>query len=165
MQQNGRCSFIFTTILVHTNPYNLQQKFVPLLQSVFTSLFHPYLLTKSSLQIPLTLSSSISQQFSPPYFRVKPSQQTSPKIFSLRHPCSQFRLPQGTRELGSIVRTNTNLISPFFLKVWTMISGLTTTNSLYPAVSEKWCIAGSSLWWRCLQYGRPSNAPSLFVRA
>ena len=42
------------------NPY---QKTVPLLQSVSTSLFHPYLFTKSSLQSSLTLCSYITQQF------------------------------------------------------------------------------------------------------
>ena len=43
--------------------YNLDQNIAPLLQSILTSLFHPYLLTKSSLQSPLTLPSSIPQQF------------------------------------------------------------------------------------------------------
>ena len=44
----------------HCNRY---QETVPLLQSIFTSLFHPYLFTKSSLQSPLTLPSYIIQQF------------------------------------------------------------------------------------------------------
>ena len=39
--------------------YNLQQRPVLLLQSIFTPLFHPYLFTKSSLQSSLTFSSSI----------------------------------------------------------------------------------------------------------
>ena len=43
--------------------YNLHQKSVPILKSIFTSLFHPYLFTKLSLQSPLTLPSSIPQQF------------------------------------------------------------------------------------------------------
>ena len=42
---------------------NLHQESVPLLQSIFTSLFHPYWFTKSSLQFSLTLPSSIPQQF------------------------------------------------------------------------------------------------------
>ena len=41
---------------------NLYPETVPLLQSIFTSLFHPYLFTKSSLQSPLTLYSYITQQ-------------------------------------------------------------------------------------------------------
>ena len=43
---------------------------------------------------------------------------------------SPFQLRQGNRELGSLVRTGTVLISPFFLKVWTVITGLTITDSL-----------------------------------
>ena len=35
----------------------------PPLQSIFTSLFHPYLFTKSSLQFPLTRPSSIPSEF------------------------------------------------------------------------------------------------------
>ena len=42
---------------------NLSQETLPLLQSILTSLFHPYLFTKSSLQFPLTLPSYITQQF------------------------------------------------------------------------------------------------------
>ena len=52
------------------------------------------------------------------------------KIFSLPQPFSQCRLRQGTRKLGSLVRTNTVLISLFFLKAWTVTIGLTTTDSL-----------------------------------
>ena len=47
----------------YNHPFNLHQISVPLFQLVFTSLFHPYLFTKSSLQSPLTLHSSIPQQF------------------------------------------------------------------------------------------------------
>ena len=43
--------------------YNLSQETVSLLPPIFTSLFHPYLLTKSSLQSPLTLPVSIHQHF------------------------------------------------------------------------------------------------------
>ena len=42
---------------------NLYQGTVLLLQSSFTSLFHPYLFTKSLLQSPLTLPFYITQQF------------------------------------------------------------------------------------------------------
>ena len=45
------------------HPYNLHQKSVTPLQLVFTYLFRPYFLIKSSLQSPLTLSFSIPQQF------------------------------------------------------------------------------------------------------
>ena len=52
---NGTCA--------HNQCCNIQQKTVLLLQSIFNSLFHSYLFTKSSLQSPLTLPSSIAQQF------------------------------------------------------------------------------------------------------
>ena len=52
------------------------------------------------------------------------------KIISLPQPFSQFRLCRGTMAQGSCVRTDTVLTSPFFLKVWTVIKGLTITDSL-----------------------------------
>ena len=66
------------------------------------------------------------------------------KILSLPYPFSQFRLREGTRKLGSLMRTDTVLISISFLKVCTVITGLTTTDPYRPG-SENWCIAGSSL--------------------
>ena len=50
-----------------------------------------------------------------------------PQNISLPWP---FRLHQRTKELWSLVRNPIVLISPFFLKVWTLITGLTITNSL-----------------------------------
>ena len=47
----------------HSHHYNLHQKSVPLLHSMFGSLFYPYLFKKSSEHSPLTLFSSIPQQF------------------------------------------------------------------------------------------------------
>ena len=62
--QNGRRSFIFRALFVQTTThYILHQKSVPLLQSIFTSLFHPYLFTNSYLQFPLILPSSIPHHF------------------------------------------------------------------------------------------------------
>ena len=61
---------------------------------------------------------------------VQPSQRSTPKIFFLPHPFDQFRLHQETRELGSLVKTGTVLIFPFFRKVRTVITGLTITNFL-----------------------------------
>ena len=87
--------------------YNLHQKSILLPKSIFTSLFHRYLFTKSSLQSLLISLSLYLSNFSPPFFCVKPSQRSTPKIFSLPQPFSQFRLYQGTRELGSLVRTET----------------------------------------------------------
>ena len=106
--------------------YNLHQKSVSLLESIFISLFFPYLFTKSSLQSSLTFPSSIPQQFCISSFL----RATIPTIYTknnfLPQQFSQFRIHQGAMELGNSVRTDTGLISPFFLKVWTVITGLTS---------------------------------------
>ena len=127
--ENGRCSFISQHYIYH--PYNLHQKFVPLFQSIFLSLHHPFLFTKLSLQSKLTLPFTIPQQFFhlPSFYR-QPSQKSTPKTSSLPQTFIQFRLRQRTRELGSLVRTDTVLISSLFLKVWKMIAGLTYADSL-----------------------------------
>ena len=120
--QNDRFSHHFhNPICAYNHPYNLQEKSLPLLQSIFTSLFLPYFITKSSLQyhsLLLHLSN-----FSPP-------NSLHQKIFSLPQSFSQFRLRQGVMKLGSLVETDTALISPFFLKVQILITGLTITDSL-----------------------------------
>ena len=62
--QNGRCSFILRTLFVQATTSTISlQKSVPLLQSTFTSLFHPHLFINSPLQSSLTLSSSIPHHF------------------------------------------------------------------------------------------------------
>ena len=60
----------------------------------------------------------------------QPSQQSIAKISSLPQPLSQFSLHQGTRELGCLFGTDIILTSHFFLKVWTVTTGLTITGSL-----------------------------------
>ena len=65
------------------------------------------------------------------------------KYFSLSQAFSQFRLHQGTRELGSLVMNDIVLTFPFFLKVWTVITELTITDFLSLRLSR--CTAGSSL--------------------
>ena len=125
--QNGRCSFIFPNpTYAYNHRYNLHQIFVPLPQTLFTFLFHSYLFAKSSLQSPLRLPSSITKQ-------LFISHQSKPKVLSLpQFPYQQFsqcRLRQGTRKLGSLVGTNTVLISRFFLKLRTVITGFKTTDS------------------------------------
>ena len=85
-----------------------------------------------------------------PAFYIQSSQKSTPKTFSLPQALVQFRLSQRTRELGSLVRTDTVLISPFFLKAWKTITGLTIADSLSLRL-KKWYIESSSLWWRCLQ--------------
>ena len=98
-------------------------KSVSLLQSIFTSLFHPCFSTKSSLQSPLTHQ----------------------KIFFLSQPFIQFRLRQGTKKIGSLVRNDTVLIFPFLLKVWTVITGLTITDFL----SFRFTFYGISAFFKC----------------
>ena len=96
----------------------------------FSQLSPPYsTLTIPSLQSSKTFLSSITQQFFTS-FCVQTSQHSTPKLFSLPQSFSQFRLRQRTKELSSLVRNDTVLISPFFLKVWTMVTGLTITDSL-----------------------------------
>ena len=53
--QNSTCAY--------NHHYSLRQKSVSLLHSMFNSLFYPYLFKKSSEHSPLTLFSSIPQQF------------------------------------------------------------------------------------------------------
>ena len=96
----------------------------------FYLLFHPYLFRKPSVQSPPTSPSSMPQPFFTALFCVQPSKNSALNIFSLSHPFFQLRLPQGPMELGSLVRTNTVFISPFFLKVYAAITGLTIIDSL-----------------------------------
>ena len=124
--------------------YNLYQKTAPLLQSISISLFHPHLFPKSSLRSPI-------RSPSPPSFCVQPSQLSAPKTFSLPQPFRQFRLRQRTRKLERLARNDTVLISPFFLKLWKVIAGLTVTDSLLLRLRKL-------VYCRC---GKPSNPPSL----
>ena len=72
----------------------------------------------------------MEDNFIPPHFWVQPSQQSPLKIFVLPQQFGQFRLRQGNMELESLVRTDTVLISPIFLKILAVIAGLTITDSL-----------------------------------
>ena len=103
------------------------------------------LIPKIILAIPTKTHFLYTQQFFTSLLLRTTSQQSTPKILSLPYPFSQFRLREGTRKLGSLMRTDTVLISISFLKVCTVITGLTTTDPYRPG-SENWCIAGSSLW-------------------
>ena len=106
-------------------PSRLQSppKTVPLLQSMFASLFNPYLFTKSSLQYPLYLSSFQTSLLLP-----TPIPIIYTKIFSLTQRFCYFSLCQRTRDLGNLVKSDTILISYFFLKVSKVIAGLTITD-------------------------------------
>ena len=133
----------------YNHPYNFYQKYFLLLQSTFTSLFHPYVLLKSSLQSALTLPSSTLQQFFISLFL----RTTIPTIYkkksSLHQPFSQFRLRQSTKELWSLVRNDTILTSPFFLKITKLVY---CRKLVLGAVSDEDV---------CNWNGKPSNPPSL----
>ena len=146
------CAYNYPFNLVPKNP-----KSVPLLQSIFTSLFTSQLSLKSTL----TISFLYLSNFSPPYFCIQTSQQSTPKMFSLTQPYNQFTLREETRELGSLVRTDT-LFSPFLIKVWTVIAGLTTTDSLSPRLRKLvYCMQLLMKMYACNRNGKLSNPPSL----
>ena len=86
------------------------------------SFSQPFLCIQPLIQSPTKICSSIHTPSR--YFCMQPSQQSTPKIFSLHQPFNQFKLHQGTKELWSLVRNDTVLITPFFLKVWTVRTGL-----------------------------------------
>ena len=86
------------------HPYSLHQKSSPLLQSTFTSLFHPYFLTKSSLKSLLTLPFSIPRHYFTSLFLRTAIPAICNKNISLPQPFSQFRQRQRTNELWSLVR-------------------------------------------------------------
>ena len=116
---------------------NLYQKTVPLLKSVFTSLFHPYLFIKSSLQSPVKLPFYTSAIFHLPLFAYNNPSNLYQKLFSLPKRFCQFRLRQGSRELGNIVTTATVLISLFLLKIQTVIARLTHNHRFFIAQTPK----------------------------
>ena len=85
---------------VYNHLFNLHQESVPLLQSTFTSLFHPYLFTKLSLQSPVTLPSSYLRNFSSPYFCLQPSQQLLQKYFPYLSPLANSGCMKGPGSEG-----------------------------------------------------------------
>ena len=99
-----------------------------------------------------TLTSSQNHPYNPHqhslplYFRnFSPPNNLHQKIFFLSQPFIQFRLRQGTKKIGSLVRNDTVLIFPFLLKVWTVITGLTITDFL----SFRFTFYGISAFFKC----------------
>ena len=131
------------------------------------SFSQPYLCTQPTLQSPPKNRSSTSINFHlpvPPLFVHKiiltiptsiPFLCTSAifhlPLFAYNHPAistknislnqlfRQFRLCPGASGLASVLRTDTVLISSFFLQVWTVITRLIITDSLS---LRYWCITG-----------------------
>ena len=112
-------------------------------QSILTSLFHPSLFTKSSLQSPLTLSSYITQQF----FTSLIFCTTIPTIYTkniIPKTFCQFMLRLWTRELGSIMRTDTDTFNLFLFPQSMDSHSRAHSQSLifYRSDSKNWYIAG-----------------------
>ena len=111
--QNGRTPSFSQLYLCLQSPLQSPSK----IRSSNSVNFHlpksPLLVHKIILAIPTNTfffyTSAILQQL---IFCVQPSQQFTPKIFSLFQPFSKFRLRQETRELGSLVKAETSLIFP-----------------------------------------------------
>ena len=109
--ENGRCSFIFTSLVVHTTPI-ISTKNTFLYFSQFSSPYstltcsqnHPYKPTNTPFLY-------ISAIFHLPFFAYNHLHFLPP------HPFSQLRVRQGTMEPGSLVRTGTVLISLLFRKM------------------------------------------------
>ena len=130
---NGRCSFIFTTLLTHITALQSPQKTCFCSSVNFHLPIQPWLHYKNILASPNNNSTpflSASAIFHLPIFGYNYFNNQHKKVFSLRQSFSQFRLWQGTRKLGSLVRTETFLISTFFLKVRTVIPGIIITDFL-----------------------------------
>ena len=112
--QNGRFFRIFTTLLVHTATPTISTKNSFLNLRQFSP---PYSTLTLQQNNPYNPSYSLCRSnFPPPCFCVQPSQLSTPKIFFLPHPFSQFSYGV--------------LIFSFFPKVWTVVSGFTITDFL-----------------------------------
>ena len=83
---------------------------------------------------PLLYNSAI---FHVPLFACKHPNNLQQKYFPYLKTFCQFRLRQSTRELGSILRNDTVSISPFVLKVWTVIVELTHNHWFFIAQTQK----------------------------
>ena len=92
--QIGRCSLIFTALLMHTTTLTISTKIF--LRLILASLFRPELFIKSFLQSLLTLPSSVPQHFSTPYFCV----QQSVQVFSLPQPLANSGWIKGPASKG-----------------------------------------------------------------
>ena len=132
----------------YNQPCNLYQETVLLLQSIFTSPFHPYVFTKSSVQSPVTLYSYKTQQFFTSLFL----RRTIPKIYTKNiFPTSKI-LPiqatsrgQGAREYCE----DWHCFNLFLLPQSIDIAGLTHNHWLSLRLIKL-------VYCRC---GKPSNPP------
>ena len=153
--QYNRCSFIFTTLLVHTTtpaisakiPFLYFSHFSPPSSTLICSQNHFYNPHYTPFQFQFYIIN-----FLPLYFWIQPSQQSAPKAFSLPQPFSQLRLPQGNTMKS---RKDWHWFNLSLLpQSMTVITGLTTTNS-FSLRLIKLVMTGNEddedLWWRWLQ--------------
>ena len=150
-------------ICANNHLYILHQISVPLIQPIFTSLFHPYLFTNLYLQSPLTIPSFIPHKFWLFWFCVLPFQHSTLKMFSHLSYLANSGSVKGTKEQGRLLRTDNVLISPFFLKVWIVITGLTITDSLFAQAQkiDVLQVVVSNEDDACNRNDKPFNPPSL----
>ena len=133
--QNGRYSFIFTTLLVHTTNATIFTKYPFFYFSQFST---PY----SSLICSQNHRYNLHQHSFFLYL--------SPTIYTKKI-LSKSTNPRDQWVTGSLVITETVLISPFLLNIWTVITGLTITDSSLLRLREL-------VYCRC---GKTSNLSSL----
>ena len=145
----------------YNHHYSLRQKSVSLLHSMFNSLFYPYLFKISSEHSPLTLFSSIPQQiFTSLFLRTIIPTIYTKNVFSTSaiEPIQAASWDQGTREF---YETWHCLISPLFLKVWTVIAGGSQSLITYCSGSEIGVLqVVVSDEGACNRNGKPFNPPS-----
>ena len=154
--QNGRYSFIFTTLLVHTTNPTIYTKNLLYYLSQFSPPYSTVTCSQIILQSPKTIPSSIPQQFLSSFFLRTTIPTIHTKNIFLPQP---FRVRQRTRELeslvgsllGSLVMTETFFICPFYLKVLIVIAGLMITGSSSLSLAKL-------MYCRC---GKLSKSPSL----
>ena len=111
----------------YNHPYNLCQKSIPPFSVNFHLPIATLLVHKIILAIPTNTSFLYNSVIFCLLFCIHPSLQP----FPLLQPFSLYRLCQGINEQGNLVRTDTDLVSSFFLEVWTGKAGLTITDSLF----------------------------------
>ena len=114
--QNGRCSFIFITHLVDTSN-----------AAVFTVKKFLFFSQFSLPYFTLTIHTNTLFLYNPGEKYSLLLRTTIPTIYTknIFRTSNIFLIQATSRDQETIVRTDTVLISPFFLKVRTMIAGLT----------------------------------------
>ena len=141
----------FSQPYMYIQPYYIQQPLQspPKILSSTSANFHlpipPLLFNKITLTIPTNTHFLYAAAiFNLPVFAYNHASYLHQKIFSLPHPFSQFRLHRRTKGLRSFNLSRLPQSMDSDIRVhnhWFLIySGL-----------ENWCIAGSSVSWRCLQ--------------